>query len=193
MFVALVPPDPVIEDLALFMGPRQEAGALRWTLPHQWHITLAFMADVRDRQVDDLIARLQRAARRRSAFQAALAGSGAFPRQARARVLYMGVDAGSGAEELRRLAVGARAAASKAGAGIDGGAIHPHLTLARLRTPMDVSVWLRVLDAYRGPSWQVDQVALIESRLGAGPHGRPGYSTVDMFPLGATADPESTG
>ncbi|NUS51949.1 MAG: RNA 2',3'-cyclic phosphodiesterase, partial [Nocardioidaceae bacterium] len=67
MFTALVPPTDAVEDLAAFLGPRQEAGQdLRWTTPEQWHLTLAFMAEVADRHLDDLVARLTRAATRRT-------------------------------------------------------------------------------------------------------------------------------
>src|SRR5262249_43492037 len=53
--------------------------------------TLAFLADVPDRKLDDLVERLGRAASRRTAFAAAVAGGGAFPNVARARGLWAGV------------------------------------------------------------------------------------------------------
>jgi 2'-5' RNA ligase len=190
MFVALVPPDEVIEHLADVVSSQQETGTgFRWTAPEQWHVTLAFMADVRARNLDDLAARLERGVGRRTAFDVALGGGGAFPRPSRARVLYTGVDAGPAAGELRRLAVGARAAAAKAGAEVDGRAFHPHVTLARLRAPVDLTGWLRVLDAYRGPRWRADRVSLIRSHPGEGPRRRPRYSVSDTFALKAAEAP----
>jgi RNA 2',3'-cyclic 3'-phosphodiesterase len=185
MFVALVPPDDVLEDLSEFLAPRQEAeSGFRWTVPDQWHLTLAFMAQVADRHLDDLVARLERAASRRTPFSLALAGGGAFPGPSRAKVLFAGVDTGEHAEELRRLATGARAAATKAGAATDGGRFHPHVTLARIGRPVEATRWLRVLGAYRGPTWRAEEVALIESHLGEGPRNRPRYEIVQTFPLG---------
>lgn len=184
MFVALVPPDSALGDLGEFLEPRHEAGPeLRWTAPEQWHVTLAFMARVPDRSLDDLVARLERAAARRTPFTVGIVGGGAFPNPARAKVLYAGLDV-SDAEELRRLATGARAAAVKAGADADGGRFHPHLTLARLRRPEDVTRWLRVLEGYRGPTWTATEISLVESHLGEGPRRRPRYEVVDVFPLG---------
>src|SRR3954464_6891311 len=62
MFVAVVPPEEVLEDLAEFLAPRQEAEpGFRWTVAEQWHLTLAFMAEVADRHLDDLQSRLERA------------------------------------------------------------------------------------------------------------------------------------
>jgi RNA 2',3'-cyclic 3'-phosphodiesterase len=67
MFAAVVPSPDALEDLAEFLGPRQEAGRdLRWTEPAQWHLTLAFLADVADRHLDDLTERLGRGATRRT-------------------------------------------------------------------------------------------------------------------------------
>jgi 2'-5' RNA ligase len=184
MFVAVAPPESALGDLERFLAPRREAGReLRWTAHEQWHLTLAFMAAVEPRHLDDLVERLGRAAARRTPFTVKLAGGGAFPHPGRAKVLYAGVETDD-AEELRRLAVGARAAANKAGADADGGRFHAHLTLARSGRPFEATKWLRVLEAYTGPSWHADAITLIESHLGEGPRKRPRYEVVETFSLG---------
>lgn len=185
MFVAVLPPEEVVEHLGEFMAPRQEAEpGFRWTVPEQWHLTLTFMASVPDRRFDDLLERLERAAARRTPFELALAGGGAFPNPARAKVLYAGVDAGDHAVELRRLATGTHAAAAKAGAEVDGGRFHAHVTLARLNRPLEATRWIRVLDGYRSPTWAASEITLIASHLGEGPRRRPRYEVVASFPLG---------
>jgi RNA 2',3'-cyclic 3'-phosphodiesterase len=184
MFAALVPPVRAVEHLAEFLGPRQEAEpGFRWTSQEQWHVTLAFMPAVAERHLDDLVERLARAARRRTPFGLAIAGGGAFPNPGRAKVLYAALDS-EHHEELRRLATGARAAATKAGAETQGGRFHPHVTLARIGRPVEATRWLRILDAYRGPTWTADTVTLIESHLGEGPRKRPRYEVVEELPLG---------
>jgi 2'-5' RNA ligase len=197
MFVALVPPEPALEDLAAFLEPRQEAEpGFRWTTPEQWHVTLAFMAEVAEPHLDDLQARLERAAARRTAFPVTVAGGGAFPNPGRAKVLFAGVDAGAQQEELRRLATGARAAATKAGADADGGRFHAHVTLARTGKPVEATRWLRILDNYRGPTWTAAEITLIASHLGEGPRRRPRYEHVAAFPLrreGGGGETGSTG
>jgi 2'-5' RNA ligase len=186
MFVALVPPEGAVEDLEDFLAPRREAGSFRWARPEQFHVTLAFLAEVADRQLDDLAERLGRAAKRRTRFPTGIAGGGAFPNAGRARVLWAGLDLDEhGRTELTRLATGARAAASKAGIAVDGQRFRPHVTLARLGRPAEVSKWVRLLDTYRGPAWTADRIALIASYLGEGPGGRPRYETVDEFPMSA--------
>jgi 2'-5' RNA ligase len=187
LFVALVPPDEVVEDLAEFLGPRQEApeaSAMRWTAPDQWHVTLAFMGDVADRHLDELAERLGRAAARRSPLELTITGGGAFPNVGRAKVLYAGLDADGRDADLRHLAVGTRAAATKAGADAEGGRFRAHVTIARVGRPFDVTRWVRVLDAYRGPAWTADEVSLVQSHLGEGPRRRPRYEVLETFPLG---------
>ena len=185
MFVAVVPPDAVLDHLDDFLDLRRDAADFRWSVRDQLHLTLAFLADVPDRVLDDLQERLERAAKRRTAVPTAVAGGGAFPNVARARVLWAGLDLDeSGRTELSRLATGARAAASKAGVTVDGERFKPHVTVARLKRPQEVSSWVRLLDDYRGPGWSVDEVRLVASYLGEGPRNRPRHEVVASFPLG---------
>src|SRR3954452_17780547 len=184
MFVAVVPPPEVVEHLDEFLEVRRASAAYRWAHVEQLHVTLTFLADVPERKLDDLVERLGRAASRRHAFAATVAGGGAFPNVARARVLWAGLDLDDdGREELGRMAAGARAAANRAGIAVDGQRFRPHLTVARLGHPEDVTSWVRLLDAYRGPSWTVDRLALVASYLGEGPRRRPRYDVVDEFRL----------
>ena len=67
VFAALVPPVAARVDLADFLAPRWEAGradGLRWTDPEQWHVTLAFAADVDDWRLEEAEERLAAAAAR---------------------------------------------------------------------------------------------------------------------------------
>jgi RNA 2',3'-cyclic 3'-phosphodiesterase len=183
MFIALPLPEAVKEDLSTFLEPRQEAAPdLRWALPEQWHLTLAFLPEVADRHTDELLERLERAASRRKPLDLRLTGAGAFPHAGHAKVLWAGVE--HDGEELMRLAGGVRAAGSKSGIEVGGGRFHPHLTLARLAVPADVTAWLRVLDQYSGPSWQSREVQLIASYLGQGRHGRSRHEVREIFSLG---------
>jgi 2'-5' RNA ligase len=186
MFVALVPPAEAVGDLDEFLDPRREAGPdLRWSAPEQLHATLAFYAAVEDHRLDELLERLASAAARRTPFVTRVAGGGAFPDAARARVLWAGLDLDDpGAAELERLAAGARAAAARTGVVVDGRRFRPHLTLARLTRPTEVSRWVRVLDSYAGPAWTADRVVLVASHLGEGPRRRPRHEVLAELPFG---------
>ena len=93
-----------------------------------------------------------------------------------ARVLYAGVR--DDTESLKHLAMTTRAAANRAGVTVEGRKFTPHVTLARLRRPVDVTRWVRIFDTYSGPVWTAASLQLIESRLGEGPGHSAAYTTV---------------
>ena len=63
MFVAVVLPDEALEHLDEFLDVRRRAADFRWASREQLHVTLAFLAAVPDRTLDELVERLGRAAR----------------------------------------------------------------------------------------------------------------------------------
>ena len=183
MFVAVQPPEDAVDHLDGFLEVRREQGDLRWSPPEQWHLTLAFIGELRERRLDDLLERLARAAGRRACMAARISGGGAFPDVGRARVLWTGLDVDDPVE-LDRLATGCRAAVAKTGGTVEGRRFRPHVTVARSRRPVEATRWVRVLDAYRGPGWLADHVELVESHLGEGPRGRPRHVVLERFELG---------
>ncbi len=188
LFVAVVPPPEAVEHLDEFLDVRREAARFRWTLADQIHVTLAFLPEVADRHLDELVERLGRGAARRDRFPTRIAGGGAFPHVAGAKVLWAGLALDDpGRLQLRRLAEGSRAAASRTGTTVEGRRFRPHLTVARMGRPTEVTPWVRLLDSYEGPPWTVDTVTLIQSHLGEGPRKRPRYEVLTELPVGAGA------
>ena len=184
MFVALVPPEEAVADLDAFLEPRRDSGPFRWALAEQFHVTLSFLAAVEDRHLDELVERLERAGARRTSFDTRITGGGAFPNAGRARVVWAGLELDEqGATELDRLATGARAAATRTGITVDGRRFRPHITIARLGRPAEVSNWVRLLDSYAGPTWTADRIRLVASHLGEGMGNRPRYETVTEIAL----------
>ncbi|TWD79236.1 2'-5' RNA ligase [Kribbella amoyensis] len=178
LFVAVVPPEEVVEDLSTYVEPRRDHpdDDIRWAADENWHITLAFLGEVPEWKTDELGERLERAAQRQKPFDLRLSGAGAFPSVADARVLWTGVR--DEANQLPHLAMTTRSAANKAGVPVEGRKFTPHLTLARLRRPVDVVRWVRIFDTYEGPSWTAESIRLISSRLGQGPSHGAAYDTV---------------
>ncbi|MDC5698332.1 RNA 2',3'-cyclic phosphodiesterase [Intrasporangium calvum] len=186
LFVALVPPDEVLDDLAERVEPRrladeQGGSDLRWTDRHQWHITLAFLADVPDWRLEDLTGAVAETAARHHAPLLRVAGAGAFPNAYSARVLFADVEQVRG--DLRRLASSIRTACNGAGVTPDGTRFHPHVTLGRFRRPTEATRWIRAFEVLEGPVWQASEVAVVESHLGQGRGRRPRYDVVATAPL----------
>jgi 2'-5' RNA ligase len=183
LFIAVIPPEAVIDHLAEFVEPRRTHPDedLRWAAEENWHITLAFFGDVPEYRIEELAERLERAARRRSRMRLSLSGAGAFPNAAEARVLWTGVHGNR--TELKQLATGARAAANKAGVEVSGRRFTPHVTLARTRRPVDLTRWIRIVDEYSGPEWTADRLELVESHLGQGPNRGSAYVRIGEWAL----------
>lgn len=172
---------------------------LRWVPKEQRHVTLAFHGEVPDGAVPGYVEALRAGLAEVEPFDVVLAGGGTFS----GRTLWAGV--GAGADGLRALAARVEEAAAEAGLRADdraGG--RPHLTLARASTSRapqhgpanrggtrrrfeDVAPfgsWAHALAVYRGPSWEVDEVHVVASDLGAGRSGGPLHRDVAVLPLG---------
>jgi len=203
LFAALRPPVEVLDHLGAALdavGRRSDErpGALRWVAPSEQHVTLAFYGEVPEGRMPELTDDLARTAHGVLPFALALSGAGLVDR----RVLWTGCAGDTAA--LAGLMAGAAAAAPTAVA--DGRVrSRAHLTVARVRdragrndrqndgsrgpggrarpaglSPAEV---VRALAVYRGPVWTVEELVLVESRLGAGPHGGPLYTDVAELPL----------
>lgn len=176
MFAAVMPPESMVEELDELLRPRREHDArLRWTKPEGWHLTTAFMADVPD--VERLEESLEEAASTCEPFRLRVAQGLTFPHPVSARILGLGVT--DGADELGKLSEKCRYAANRAGAAPDGAKFVGHLTLARANRGIQATKWLAVLDSFPGWSFDVDEVALVQSHQ----VGRA-YEVIRRFPLG---------
>jgi 2'-5' RNA ligase len=160
-FVAVVPPDPVLDALAARIAPlTQEPSPLRWLPRRQWHLTLAFLGRVDD--ADALRAALADATRDRTPFGLRLGAGGAFPTPRRATVLWVGL-----APETPEI-MGLAAAVRDAAAGLAGHAedrpYHPHLTVARTPRPRPLTDLVDAIGTGPiGPPWTVTDLSVIES------------------------------
>jgi RNA 2',3'-cyclic 3'-phosphodiesterase len=164
LFIAVVPPDEVLDAVAAL--PRPETEGLRWTSRDQWHVTLRFLGQVDG--VADVTAALAGAALGRC--EARLG-----PEIARfgRRVLQIP------ATGLDDLAAAVVAATGDIGRPPEDRPFAAHLTLARARARRGVD--LRALTgAGFDAAWWAEEVCLVESRLH--PHGAR-YDVVERFRL----------
>jgi RNA 2',3'-cyclic 3'-phosphodiesterase len=184
LFVAVTPSAEAIAHLDAALGSVRGTNAdLRWSRAESWHLTLTFLGEVDEQVAQDLDERLARAARHHPACNLAFRGAGRFDD----RVLWVGVEGDTA--PLRRLAQTSTAAAKRAGIHVDERAFHPHLTLARARTPTDLRPLVGALEAYQGPVWQADRVSLIRSHLQQGPDRGSRYEVLAEHLLTGKASP----
>lgn len=166
LFVGIAIPDALRDALA---------GHLRATFgeripgkpvpPANWHLTLRFLGDSDAEHHHRMVGELG-AIDFGPPFSLSLAGLGAFPRAARATVLWAGV--GEGAAELRALAAKVEDAAVRAGYGAERRPFSPHLTLSRVDPPADLRAAIGAAPPFGG-EMRVDGFTLFRSHLGSGP------------------------
>jgi len=145
-----------------------------------WHVTLRFLGVLPE--AGPPASALDEALAGRSAVPVRVRGVGAFQDPRRARIAWAGVDAPG----LDRVEGAVRAATAHLGEPPPRRDFVPHVTLARLGRPTDVSAWVHHHEATRFSEGLLDTVVLYRSDLGP---GGPTYTRVHEVRLGDPAAP----
>ena len=154
-----------VQDLldAATASLRAEAPELAWLDREKRHLTLKFLGDVDEQSVPGLA---DRAAALHAPLQMHVREVGAFPNFRRARVVWIGV------EQERRLELlhhDLELACERAGFEVEGRPFRPHITLARVRSPLPVDrlrALARVARSVRvRATTLVERITLLESTL----------------------------
>ncbi len=179
LFLAVAIPDDVRMALVAHLDEALEGRPVpgRPVPPANWHITLRFLGYVYDDARDRLLHAVDEADLG-APFRLRFGGLGAFPRPARATVLWLGIS--DGAQEVMDLAAVVEETSVAAGWFMEERPFHPHLTLSRIRPHQDVRATIEKVPDF-GVGFGVDQVVLFRSHLGRGPAR---YEPVERFPLG---------
>lgn len=143
--------------------------------PENWHITLRFLGRSEQIAYERLLAELDEADRG-PGFDIELGRLGAFPRPRGATVTWMAVDGG---EDLEELAALSEEAARAAGFPAEDRPFRPHLTLSRVRPPVDAS---DLIEGFEDPGlrWRCRSMVVYRSHVG---RGGARYEPLETFPL----------
>lgn len=104
--------------------------ALRWVAPENYHITLLFLGEQPEERVGAIVEAMQAARAGVSPFTITVQGLGVFPNWNRPNVLWAGVR--EGADSLTKIATALEKSLMPKPSGKP---FHPHITLARFKTP----------------------------------------------------------
>lgn len=168
LFVAVRPAPEVVTALAAL--PRPERPGLRWTPPHQWHVTVRFFGALDDDQVEAAVRGVAEAAAGEPPAVARLGPEvGRFGR----RVLQVPVSG------LDSLAAAVTARTAEVGRPPEGRPFAGHLTLARNRGRAPLT---GLTGAAVEARWEVDEVAIMAS-VGQGTGAANRYEVVAALAL----------
>ena len=179
LFVALALPQDVRCRLE---GLRGGVPGARWQGAEQMHLTLRFIGEVDGTaftEIRDALAGVEAAE-----FSLALQGVGCFPPRGRARVLWAGVAQNPALTHLRERT---EAAVTGLGFASDGRNFAPHVTLARLSSPVPprrLQDFLSYHVLFRSGPFPVRSFELFSSHIGA---GGAHYEVEARYPLASFA------
>ncbi len=138
IFIAIELPSVVRQKLKAHIdGLRSTLPQVRasWSREDNLHLTLKFLGDIPVAKVEALAQAAQRAASKVEPFEIVVGGCGAFPPKGQPRVLWIGIEGTSG--RLTELHQALEDECANAGFPHEERPFHPHLTIARIRTPPD--------------------------------------------------------
>ena len=145
LFVGLDLPTDVVQSLDQFQRRLRPLAKLSWSAAENLHITTKFIGEWpadRLNEVKNSLAALPS----RESLEIRVRGLGFFPNERSPRVFWAGIEAPPG---LAGLAKETDVAMGKLGIVRESRAFSPHLTLARIRTPVPMTEMMEQVDAHR--------------------------------------------
>ncbi|MCP4572369.1 MAG: RNA 2',3'-cyclic phosphodiesterase [bacterium] len=164
-FLAVHPGEEFRSALSTCLDPWRRRIPIRWTRPDAWHLTLQFLGEWPDERLQALQERLDGVAGP-APWSLRPAGLDAFPNLRQPRVLFLQLEDDGRIARLASLVRGAVADAWPDGPQ-DTKPLRPHLTVARVKDPLEQSQvnGLKDIDLDGLPPLAVTGFALVGSRL----------------------------
>jgi 2'-5' RNA ligase len=183
-FIAFSIPDVLRTRLGRLQGLiAPEIPNARWVSPEMFHVTLAFLGDVPDVDLNVVCQAVADATRGARPFTLNLQSLGAFPDPTRPRVAWVGV-AGPGLEALVKLRRSIVEAVTGTGYPPEDDRFTPHLTLGYIKTrkgaDLDITPLVAHYRSWSAGNFSVTGVVTYSSTLT--PEG-PAYMALATAPL----------
>ena len=186
-FVAIELPGAVRQELTALRARLEARGArARWVAPESIHLTLRFLGEITGDQATTIIRALGVRYAEEAPLELHARGTGCFPNARRPNIIWAGIADLSG--HLNRVQLAAEEEARAVGLTPETRTYQPHLTLARVRGPLDAGNLVEAMEAetnFDGGAFTASGVTLMESKLT--PTG-PRYGTLDCVPFGRTVE-----
>lgn len=181
-FVAIELPDDIKNQIESYIFELHKfASKLKWVRKESLHITLKFLGNQPPQKVDNVIISLLPLGDYCKRFKIAIKNLGSFPNQHRPRVIWLGIEA-----IPRELFFQTHAWIENQLDGIgfekEQRKFSPHLTLARIKFPLDLSrLWNFVREnPFPAQSFDVNEIVLMRSILKS---SGAEYNQIQKYPL----------
>ncbi len=136
-----------------------------WERAEKLHLTLKFLGDIDESQLENLIEAVENAAKQISNFRLQISETGVFPSKRNARILWLGVR--GDAENLQKLNKILEIECEKAGFAKEKRDFKAHLTIARLREPHKSKelVQKHLENEFEAVEFETKEITIYESKL----------------------------
>ena len=175
LFVAIDIPPEVKDSLRALLDRWKPLAKLNWSPVDNLHITTKFIGEWPEARLDEMKAGLSEVPVP-GPIDIEIRGLGWFPNPRHPRVFWAGIEAG---ELLRDLARATEQATAKRGVPVEERPYSPHLTLARIRTPVPLHSLREAVSTHESQSFGQFRASAFYLYLSAG--GR--YTRLKEFSL----------
>lgn len=181
-FIAIdIPENEDIREIYQYLPQHIKGAKIKYTLPEQNHLTLAFLGEIDKTSADKLIHELSAIHTEESDLTLHLSGLGVFHSNRQPTVLWIGITPN---EKLSKLNDNIKLSVQNAGIVIDRGKpFSPHITLGRVKSSERDNNLIDVAAKFKSTSFgtlKINDFKLYKSTLT--PNG-PIYEVLKTFPL----------
>ncbi len=182
-FIAVELPESVRERLGQLQGKLKDTeNRIRWVNPSLIHLTMKFLGEVKEKNLEKVIQIAGNAVGRFSVFKMKIGKMGVFPSFSSPRVIWVGIEEGK--DKLETLAAELEEKLSQQGFSRSSRKWTSHLTLARVKVLKEKerlkALLLQYCKEVEGIEVKVKSLSVIKSELT--PRG-PIYTVLERIPL----------
>jgi 2'-5' RNA ligase len=136
-----------------------------WERAEKLHLTLKFLGDLDEKQLQNLIKAVENAAKRISDFNLQVFQTGAFPAKRNARILWLGLK--DETESLKKLNTVLESECAAKGFAKETRNFKAHLTIARLREPQKSKdlVERHLENEFKSAEFTISEIVIYQSLL----------------------------
>lgn len=165
-FIAIELPDSIQEIFEEIQTTlRSRISHASWTKLGNFHLTLKFLGDVKQNRISEIGNTIEYISKKYEPFPLNFGGIGAFPNIPRPRVLWIGLKQGT----LTTTELGQEINTEMIHLGFKNESrFHPHVTLARIRNPVNFSGFKDLFEKYdtlQNSKLTVNEIVLVKSKL----------------------------
>jgi 2'-5' RNA ligase len=169
-FIAIELPEEIKDALGNIQEQLKKSGAdVKWVSPGNIHLTLKFLGEITDEQLNKINKIIEDVAANKNSFQLGISSLGAFPKINSPRVIWIGVDKGD--KETKEIAKDLEEKIARLGIPKEERPFSSHITIGRTRSTLNRDKLVQDLEAMAGKfggknlEFSVKNITLFKSTL----------------------------